>query len=179
VQGPYIEDCFWISPFGRDFDAAHKRDIEVDIHIMEDDHILVTVEDNPPRRIDTEDVMTAVAWRTCFVCPCCSEKVSKLYLLPNGKDFKCRHCHKLKYRLTGINKNTTHGRALYEMARMDKLIKMREKLGTIIYNGKFTKKFKSYLRQCKRLGYVQAIEDAKRLIEALKIFGLRIDFDEV
>ena len=89
---------------------------------------------------------------------------------PNGKEFKCRKCHKLKYTLTAINKKSQHGKILYQMNRMDKLSKQREKMGTILYKGEFTKRFKNFLKQCARAGYTKAIADAMRLMEALKNF---------
>ena len=172
MQGPYIEDCFYITPAynGVDYDLMRKLDVHIEYHIEAEDHILVTVGDKEPQRIDTEDVVTAVAWRRCFLCPCCGEMAYKLYLLPNGKEFKCRKCHKLKYTLTAINKKSQHGKILYQMNRMDKLSKQREKMGTILYKGEFTKRFKNFLKQCARAGYTKATADAMRLMEALKNF---------
>jgi hypothetical protein len=53
---------------------------------------------------------------------------------------------------------------------MDKLSKAREKMGTILYKGQLTEKFKCFLRQCERAGYTKASDAAKRLMTALKDF---------
>ena len=94
-------------------------------------------------------------------------------------EFKCQKCHKLRHYLTTINKNTPHGKMLYQMNRMNKLIKIRESMGTILYKGEFTKKFKSFLKQCGRIGYTQAIDDAAGLMTALRAFSVpTIDLDK-
>jgi len=171
MQGPLVEDCYYITPaYDVDFDRMRKMGINIEYHIEAEDYILVTVGNNEPQRIETEDVELSFTFRTCFRCPGCDKHAYKLYLLPNGKEFKCRTCHKLRYTLTAINKKTPHGKMLYAMNRMDKLSKQREKMGTILYNGKYTRKFQSFLRQCDRAGYTKAVEDAERLMAALKNF---------
>ncbi|MSU45298.1 MAG: hypothetical protein EXS47_01580 [Candidatus Zambryskibacteria bacterium] len=170
-KGSLIEDCISITPdYNLDYGRMRKMGIHIEYHIEAEDHILVTVSNNEPQRIETEDVETSVAWRRYFLCPECNKHSHKLYLLPNGKEFKCRSCHALRYTLTTINKNTPHGRMLYSMTRMDKLSKAREKMGTILYNGKYTKKFETFLRQCERAGYTKATEDANGLMTSLKEF---------
>lgn len=172
MQGSYIENCFYITPTYNsvDYDLMRRMDVRIEYHIEAEDHILATVGNNEPQRIDTEDVVTAVSWRRYFLCPCCEKRVFKLYLLPNGKEFKCRKCHKLKYTITNINKNTPHGKMLYSMNRLDKLSKQREKMGTILYNGKYTKRFQRFLRMCSRAGYTKALTDAEELMLGLKKF---------
>lgn len=171
MQRPFIEDCFHITPaYNSDFDLRRKMGIHVEYHIEAEDYVLVTVGNNAPQRIETEGVDLPVSYRIYFICPGCDKRAYKLYLLPDGKEFKCRGCHKLRYKLTGINRKTPHGKMLYTMNRLDKLSKQREKMGTILYNGKYTRKFQSFLRQCDRAGYTKVIEDAAGLMKALKIF---------
>lgn len=170
-KGPFVEDCFSITPtYKVDFDRMRKLGIHIEYHMEAEDHIIVTVGSNEPQRIDTEDVESTSTSRRYFHCPGCDKPIYKLYLLPNGHEFKCRKCHNLRYTLTSLNKKTSHGKMLYSMNRMDKLSKQREKMGTILYNGNYTKKFKSFLKQCTRAGYAEAVEDAKVLMEALKTF---------
>ena len=138
MTGTFIEDCVCITPNHKsvDYDLMQKMGVSIEYH-TEENHIIVTIGNNEPQRIDTENVTTAIAWRKLFLCPGCSEKAHKLYLLPNdGKEFLCRKCHpNLKYFLTAINKKSPHGKMLYTMNRMDKLSKKREKMGTILYKG--------------------------------------------
>jgi hypothetical protein len=145
-----------------------KMGVHIEYHIEAADHILVGVGSNDPQRIEVEDT----GLRRYFLCPCCEGRSYKLYLPPNGKQFKCQKCHKLRHYLTTINKHTPHGKMLYQMNRMNKLIKMRESMGTILYKGEFTKKFKSFLKQCGRIGYTQAIDDAAGLMTALRAFSV-------
>ena len=141
MKGPLVEDCYYITPaYDVDFDRRREMGIHVEYHIEAEDYILVTVGNNEPQRIETEAIELSFASR------------------------------KLRYTLTAINKKTSHGKMLYAMNRMDKLSKQREKMGTILYNGKYTRKFQSFLRQCDRAGYTNAVEDAARLMTALKEF---------
>lgn len=175
MKGFYIEDCLCITPNHKsvDYDLMQKMGVCIEYHI-EENHVIVTVGNNEPQRIDTENMTTAVAWRTLFCCPCCDEKVHKLYLLPDGKEFKCRKCYPdLKYFLTAINKESPHGKMLYAMNRMDKLSKKREKMGTILYKGEKTKWFNGFLRQCKRAGFTKIVDDAEILMGDLKNFEIR------
>jgi hypothetical protein len=36
--------------------------------------------------------------RTWLVCPQCDKKINRLYLPPDGREFACRECHRLRYR---------------------------------------------------------------------------------
>ena len=171
-KGPFVEDCFSITPtYKVDFDRMRKIGIHIEYHMEAEDHILVTVgSNNEPQRIDTEDVESTSTSRRYFHCPGCDKLVYKLYLLPNGTEFKCRKCHSLKYTLSALNKKTPHGKMLYSMNRMDKLSKQRESMGTILYKGNYTKKFQRILRISTRVGYTKVVEDAKVLMTALKNF---------
>ena len=180
-----IEDCFCLTPKWIEDNELRIRKIgdplnpdRPDINYwfaeretLDKSTMFITVGGSEPQKIGMIDVETSVAWRSYFLCPQCDKKVYKLYLLPNGKEFKCRSCHHgLRYTLTTINKNTPHGRMLYTVTRMNTLSKAREKMGTILYNGKYTKKFESFLRQCDRAGYTKASENAKGLMEAINGF---------
>ena len=179
-KGYLVEDCYYLTPtkVDRSFQRFKKIGAPLDPerpdinYQWENECLVVIVAGNAPQRIETEDVETAVAYRTYFVCPGCEKRAYKLYLPPNGHEFKCgaRTCHGLRYTITTINKTSLHGKMLYSMNRMHKLSKQREKMGTILYNGKYTRKFQSFLRQCARAGYTKAVEDAAGLMKALKEF---------
>jgi hypothetical protein len=185
MNGPFIEDCFCLTPkWIRDNEyrirkiGAPINPDRPDINYWFEDKtyclqtMFITVGGSEPQAIDFVEVETPIAWREYFICPVCGERVYKLFLLPNGKEFRCRKCHHptLKYFLTAISKKSPHGKMLYATNRMDKLSKQREKMGTILYQGEQTKKFKSFLRQCKRAGYTKVVDDAERFMEDLKTF---------
>ncbi len=169
---PIVEDCFAITPSYNNVDYAGMRKFGVDIeyHIEGDGYILVTVRSNAPQRIEIADMWECLVPRRYFICPGCEKRVYKIYLLPDGKELRCRKCHHLRYTLTMINKNTPHGKMLYALNRMGKLSTQREKIGTILYKGNLTHRFQRFLRQCTLAGYTKAVEDATGLMKALKEF---------
>jgi len=104
--------------------------------------------------------------RSWFICDC-ERRVSKLYLPPHTKQFKCRYCHKLKYELTNFNHNTIQGKLFYRMNRMIKLTNTRAGMNRIFYKGVYTKKFKRHLNLFSRAGFNEPAKDAKKLLGAI------------
>ena len=171
-----VEDCYFLSLSKIENNAWPPRKIGTPVDVkrpdidywFKDTDFFVTVGGSEPQKIETVEVELPVTWRTYFLCPDCNKRINKIYLLPGGRTFKCRVCHKLRYSVTTINKHTTHGKLIYSVNRMDKLSKQREKMGTILYNGQYTRKFKSFLRQCERAGYTEAVSNATGLMSVLK-----------
>ena len=70
--------------------------------------VLISVEGEEPQSFDFEWVNITFGKRPYFQCSC-GLRVSRLYILTDGKEFKCRKCHKLQYFLTTFNKNSIAG----------------------------------------------------------------------
>lgn len=132
--------------------------------------LFVRVGTNDEQKIALEEVELPFASREYFLCPTCQKRVYKLYLLPEGKEFKCRRCHSLRYTLTTIDKRTAQGKILYHLNRLETLSRERMSIGTPIYNGNYTKRFQRFLRMCERAGLTDVTRAADGLIDALKIF---------
>ena len=101
--------------------------------------------------------------RSWFICGC-DRVVSKLYLPINTNEFRCRHCHNLAYELTTLNKKSKIGQYGYITNRRLKLMNTREKIRTIIYNGKLTERFKRFLKLSDKAGLANSREDAEELL---------------
>ena len=118
------------------------------------------------QRIKLAESELTFGTRSWFICDC-ERRVSKLYLPPLTKQFKCRHCHKLKYELTTFNHNTIQGRLFYTTNRMIKLANARAEINRIFYKGVYTKRFLRHLSLFSRAGFNGPAEDAKKLFEAI------------
>ena len=80
----------------------------------------------------------------CF----CGRRCRTLYL--HGDQFACRDCLNLKYELTTINHHTVSGNLFRMMHRSLKLKEKQLHLGRIDYNGKMTRKAKSFVDLVKK-----------------------------
>jgi hypothetical protein len=100
--------------------------------------------------------------RPYFKCPC-GARVGRLYLPKGSSFFRCRKCHQLKYFLTTINKKSIAGQKIYEMNRMQKLVESRESMRKILHNGRFSKRFESFLKQCDKAGLENIVRGAEEL----------------
>ncbi len=114
--------------------------------------------------IDSELHFGARLW---FICDC-GARVAKLYLPPNGQDFKCRHCHHLNYQSTRINKHSKHGAFIYQNSLILKVIAMRENMGRIFYRSEYTKRFNRWLDECDKVGLTGERVEAEALMRAIK-----------
>jgi hypothetical protein len=101
--------------------------------------------------------------RSWFICSC-DRVVSKLYLPRNTNEFRCRHCHNLAYELTTLNKKSKIGQYGYITNRRLKLMNTREKIRTIIYNGKLTERFNRFLKLSDKAGLASSRKDAEELL---------------
>ena len=69
--------------------------------------------------------------RYWFLCPSCRKRVGKLYAPLSADEFKCRHCHRLTYRLS-----QAHNQRVDTLARQVKEIHKREGEETLIQMAK-------------------------------------------
>lgn len=166
----FVEDSFAISPN----DVLQNRyNGRTDITCWPEDDstdpatVFVSMAGNEPQKLNLEWEEITYGNRAYFVCSC-GHRASKLYLPPHGHEFKCRECHSLQYRLSSFNRHSVAGRAIYRMNRLQKLTDSRANMSRILYNGKFSKRFESFLRLCDRAGLdsiVNGANDLKALIQ--------------
>ena len=180
--GPLVEDCFSLSPADVNRNLYRIRKIgsgidprrsDIDYWIDEDDdnsYLFITIGGSEPQRIIIEEVEVAFGgFRQYFVCDC-GKRIIKIYLPQGKKEFKCKKCHQLKYFLTTFSHKSIHGMARYNFSRMNKLSQHRATMGTVMYNGSFTKKFQRFLRMCDRAGIKDVVRNAIGLMENIKSF---------
>ena len=164
----YVEDCYHITPRVIVKGMDERR---ADIRFWTEREngalsLFAAVPNSEPQGIEVEEFSSPALDRLYFLCECC-RRVFKLYLPIGCMQFKCRQCHKLRYRLTSFNPNTMHGRAQYRASRLHKLANERMRIRTPIYQGKYTKRFQRFLRLCGRAGLTDIVHDAKRLMETI------------
>jgi hypothetical protein len=174
----FVEECFELTPrdVGNRIDCIRKLGINIlenrpEIRYWFDDddrpmYLFISVEGNEPQKLRWEQVEITFGLREYFYCQC-GQRSAKLYLLPNGTEFQCRICHKLRYRLTSFNRNSIAGKTIYKMDRLHKLANDRASMSRIFYNGEYTKRFKRFLKLCDRAGLdsiVKGANDLKALI---------------
>jgi len=170
----FVEDCFSISPrdFGWRADRIRKLGVNTlerrpGLHYWFDDmsnptQLFVSVDGEEPQLFVWEVVDITFGEKAYFYCPC-GYRAMKLYLPPGGKEFKCRACHKLRYRLTALNRNSGAGKILYQANRLQKLSDSRERMGRLFYNGAYTAKLERFLNQCKKAGLNNVVEGFEEL----------------
>ncbi len=176
----YVEDCFFLTYtiVDRNFTRIRKIGSPIDLrrtdinywHDTEGDEwcLYIAVQNSEPQRVVLEEFETMYFYRVYFLCPGCEKRVHKLYLLPNGKEIRCRTCHRLRYRLTTFNRNTVHGQAQYRALRANTLSLQRMNIQTPIYRGKYSQEFQRFLRKCGRAGLQSVVDDARGLMEAIQ-----------
>jgi hypothetical protein len=174
-----VENCFFLTPrdVGRRFDRIRKLGVNNLEHrpgitywfddMSEPTCLFVSVDGSEPQKIDWKPVELTFGETAYFYCGC-GYKARKLYLLPGGKEFKCRKCHKLKYELTVLNRNSIAGRSIYRISRLHKLANSRACMSRIFYNGNYTKRFERFLRLCERAGLDSIVKGANDLKELIK-----------
>lgn len=117
-----------------------------------------------PQKILLSEQELTFGTRVYLTCKC-GDRTNALYL---SKDiFACRKCHKLRYESTTINRNSRHGKFLYQQRNILKIIAMRENMGRIFYKSQYTKRFKRWLGLCARAGLTKEVLDAQKLMWAI------------
>ena len=127
---------------------------------------MISVNNKEPQRVAIEWETITYGERAYFRCSC-DHRASKLYLPPNGNEFKCKNCHKMVYQLTTFNRNSVAGKTLYKMNRMHKLAEKRASMGRVLYKGIYTKKFERFLGLCNKAGYTSIVKGAEQLRELI------------
>ena len=171
----FIEDCFTLAPGDVLRNLSRVRligtsvdDRRADVNYYFDneadpDFLLISVGGRKPQAVAWEWSQITFGERAYFRCGC-GCRVSKLFLPPNGSEFRCRGCHKLRYRLATISRKSVVGQTLYRLNRLEKLAGRRAELARVIYNGKLTGKFESFLKHCNRAGLDSIVRGARDLM---------------
>lgn len=175
-----VEDCFVLKPkdalSGTKIDKiigrrTNNRPSELDIWFEEDSNdtnlIYVSVNGQEPQKLVLEYIYITYGEVVYFNCVC-GRRMAKLYLIPNSNEFKCRICHKLKYRSSLINSKSISGSAIHKFARINKIMEMRESISRIFYNGHFTKRYNRFLGLCDKAGLNDVIDGAQNLLKVVK-----------
>jgi hypothetical protein len=173
-----VEDCFVLTP--RDVGKRPDRLRRIGVNILEtrkdinywfDDineptRLFISVDGHEPQEFVWELVDLTFGIREYFYCSC-GHRATKLYLPPNGTEFKCRECHKLKYELTLLNRKSVAGGAIYRINRLHKLANDRAAMSRIFYNGEYTKRFNRFLGLCDQAGLDSIVKGANDLKELI------------
>ena len=104
--------------------------------------------------------------RHYFLCGCGS-RVSKLYLPPNKKEYRCRSCYGLRYELAVLSRTSAQGKLLYRTNRMLKLSEQRAHMNRIFYRGAYTRRFDRFLQLCLNAGLLETVREAMELEAAV------------
>lgn len=175
-----VEECFTLTPRDvgrRRFGRVRKIGVNIleerdDVSYWFDDihapsYLFLSVAGSEPQKLVWEPVELTFGESAYFYCSC-GYRATKLYLPPNSTEFKCRKCHKLRYEVTVVNKESIAGKSIYRINRLHKLANNRASMSRIFYNGNFTKRFERFLNQCDRAGFnsiVKGANDLKALIQ--------------
>lgn len=176
----FVEDCRTLTPKavfeslnGIRKIAGSSENKRLDINCWLEDEadlsvVMVSVSGGEPQRLIVGWSPVTFGDRAYFEC-ICGHNAAKLYLPPHGKEFKCRSCHKLQYQLSAFNRYSVAGKALYRMNRLQKLSESRASMSRILYKGKYSKRYESFLGLCDKAGLksiVRGANDLKALLQA-------------
>lgn len=129
----------------------------------EDAYLVVSFNIEPQKILLSEHELS-FGTRTYLTCKC-GLRTNALYF--NKGIFACRKCHKLRYKSVTINRNSRHGKFLYQQISVLKLMAMRESMGRILYKSQYSKRFKRWLKLCARAGLTKETLDAQNLMAAI------------
>ena len=171
------EDCYTIKPNDVIRILRRENKAKADIKLSDvdcwldnpdnPDVLCVSVKGHEPQKIVLEWVDISFGQMAYFRCDC-GYRSSKLYLPPNGTQYQCRRCHKLRYRISSLNPTSIAGKALHRFNRINKLIETRANISHLFYNGRYTRRFENFLKHCKKEGLDNIVEDAQKLLEVVK-----------
>lgn len=139
--------------------------LDYSIEYVDDKPYLVINFVAEPQRILLSEQKLTFGIRAYLTCKC-GYKANDLYLI--NEIFACRKCHKLKYESTTINRNSRHGQLLHRTRQAIKIISKREGISRILYKSIYTKRFNRWTTLCAREGFVDNVEDAKKLLMDIK-----------
>lgn len=180
MQGPYIENCFCLTPkrvdeslnrIGRkigDKSDFQRADITYDYKEINDNYsILVTVAGNEPQRVGLETIETWFGERQYFRCEGCNSRRHKLFLLPGGHIFRCKGCYKIRYQK--FNTSSKHGRMFDRTRKIVKLVNERAEMSPrIFYKNAYTRRYSKFLDDCLEVGLNDIVAEARALESAIK-----------
>mgnify|MGYP001602760634 CR=1 FL=1 len=120
-----------------------------------------------PQSILISEIKLHFGTRSCFVCEC-GRQAYKLYLPSEKIELKCRLCYKLRYELSMINRHSEHGNFLYIAKQTLKLINQQPNTNRRIYKNQYTRRFKSFLKLCGKVGFNDIVRDAQYFMTEIK-----------
>lgn len=119
---------------------------------------------NEPQRVELVPFELSFGTRYFFECPDCLRQVAKLYLPQGELNFKCRHCHRLAYELTRMNRNSTFGQLAYKQFCLDRFLSRPSKNSRVFYGNHYTKSYERKIKLYRKLGLPESsIEESRRL----------------
>ncbi len=127
----------------------------------------VTREKYPQQLAEVVKAKMSFGHKSFFICPKCAERKTKLYFVEIHSNLMCKQCSKLSYYVSSLSKSSAAGKHLHKANRMLKIIDQREKMRGVYYNGKFTRRFNAWLKQCVRNKYLEPVNDALKLEKML------------
>jgi hypothetical protein len=129
-------------------------------------YLLINFGTKPQRFLLSEQELTFGA-KNYFVCTC-GCRTTSLYL----KDgvFACRNCHGLQYASSSINKNTKHGKYIFQQSQLNRIMDVRESVDRIFYRSQFSKRYKYWLNLCSRAGLNDEVRRANDLLVGINGF---------
>ncbi len=179
----FVEDCFFLRPkdalmglrvdkiVGKENTNTTNKPGELYLWFEEDlidpNIVHVSVNGNEPQKLVLEYINATYGQRCYLICNC-GHRVAKLHLTPHGKEFRCRVCLNLRYRISVTNSRSIAGGALHNFSRISKLMEMRERIDRIFYRGRFTKRYKRFLMLCGKAGLNSEVDRAQNLLETIK-----------
>lgn len=130
---------------------------------------LIIYFDTEPQRILLSELELTFGMRFYFVCEKCECRTTALYL--KDKTFACRKCQGLQYASSFINRNTKHGRYIFQQSQINRIMDIRESMDRIFYRSQFSKRYKYWLKLCDRAGLVDEVRRANALMAGINGYG--------
>lgn len=179
MQGPFIENCFCLTPkrvddslnrVGRkigDISDLERADIRYEYEEVDGKYfILASVDGNAPQRIALETLETSFGERQYFHCESCNSRRHKLFLLPGGHLFQCFKCQGIKRET--FNPSSKQGQLFIRAKKILKLIDQQSRMTSRIwYRSVYTKRYEKFLSECLKIGLTDVVEEARALESAI------------
>lgn len=174
MQGPFIENCFCLTPKrvdkslnrprklgdNSDFERSYIQYTEEEMDGK--DYLVVTVDGYEPQKITQEFIETSFGEKWYFKCGKCDSRCHKLYLLPKGHIFLCKKCHSIKYE--NFNPSSKQGQLFIRAKKILKLIDQQANMTSRIwYRSVYTKRYEKFLAGCLKAGLTDVVAEARAL----------------
>ncbi len=171
----FVEECTTITPkevisiATPTIGKKYRTDIDCWFENEDRNIVSVSVNGKEPQMITLEFIEIHYGQMVYFNCGKCSSRSAKLYLPPQGIEFQCRECGKLKYRLSAINSKSIAGMAIYRAVKINMIMDARATMNRIIYRGQYTHRYNRFLKKCKSVGLHEVVTNAQRLLKTIRI----------